>query len=350
MSTAASDPASPRSDGVDQRSSGRGSATSTVLRLLSAYGLLALLVGLFALFAILLPNTFLTEFNIRGILSDKSIVAMLALAAMVPIATNSFDLSIGYGIGLYHILAMGFIVNQGIPWPVVVVMVLLVGALVGLVNGLLVTRAGIDPFIATLGVGTILYGIAFWYAPIQIVGQLPAGFVAISSSPFGIPLPFVYLILVSIALWIMFERLPTGRFLYMLGANMRAAELVGISSRRYIPFAFIVSGLITAFAGIVLAAKLQVAQVTIGPDYLLPAFVGALLGSTSIRPGRPNVVGTLVAVFVLAITVAGLQQLGAQFFVEPLFNGSMLLAAVGLAALAVRRRARTRANADAAAR
>jgi ribose transport system permease protein len=318
--------------------------------LLSAYGLLVLLVSLVVLFSILLPNTFPTEFNIRGILSDKSIVAMLALAAMVPIAAGCFDLSIGYGIGLYHILAIGFIVNQGLPWPVVIVMVLLVGALVGLVNGLLVTRIGIDPFIATLGVGTVLYGIAFWYAPVQIVGQIPQGFVAVASNPLGIPLPFVYLIFVSAALWIMFERLPTGRFLYMLGANTRAAELTGISSRRYVPFAFIVSGLITAFAGVVLASKLQVAQVTIGPDYLLPAFAGAFLGSTSIRPGRPNVLGTLVAVFVLAITVAGLQQMGAQFFVEPLFNGTMLVAAVGLAALAARRRARTRATADAAAR
>jgi ribose transport system permease protein len=92
------------------------------------------------------------------------------------------------------------------------------------------------------------------------------------------------------------------------------------------------SGVITAFAGVVLGAKLGVAQTTVGPDYLLPAFVGALLGSTSIRPGRVNVLGTLVAVFVLAVAVAGLQQLGAQYFVEPLFNGSMLVLSVGLAA------------------
>jgi ribose transport system permease protein len=282
-------------------------------------------------------------------LSDKSIVAFLALAEMVPIATNSFDLSVGYGIGLYHILAIGLIVNQGVPWPAVVVIVLLVGAFVGLVNGVLVTRVGIDPFIASLGVGTVLYGIAFWYAPVQIVGHIPDGFAAIASNPSGIPLPFVYLIIVSAVLWVMFERLPIGRYLYMLGANPRAAELTGISAKRFIPFAFVVSGLITAFAGIVLASKLQVAQVTIGPDYLLPAFVGALLGSTAIRPGRVNVLGTLIAVFVLAITVAGLQQLGAEFFVEPLFNGSMLIAAVGLAAVAARRRARTRATADAAA-
>jgi ribose transport system permease protein len=318
-------------------------------RFLSVYGLLVLLVVEFIVFALLLPDTFPTEFNIRATLSDKSIVALLALAEMVPVATDAFDLSIGYGIGLYHILTVGLIVNQGLPFPLVIVIVLAIGAFVGLINGLLVTRAGIDPFIATLGVGTFLFGVSYWYAPYQIVGTLPRGFLDVSGNPFGIPAPFVYVVVISAILWVMFERLPLGRFLYMLGANPRAAELVGISSRRYIPFAFIVSGLITAFAGVVLGSKLQVASTAVGPNYLLPAFVGALLGSTTIRPGRVNVLGTLVAVFVLAIAVAGLQQLGAQFFVEPMFNGLMLITAVGLAAAAARRRARIRAAADAAA-
>jgi ribose transport system permease protein len=116
-----------------------------------------------------------------------------------------------------------------------------------------------------------------------------------------------------------------------------------------VTFAFVVSGLITAFAGVVLGSKLTVASTAVGPNYLLPAFTAALLGSTAIRPGRVNVIGTLVAVFVLAVAVAGLQQMGAQFYVEPLFNGFMLIAAVGLAVTAQRRRARIRAAADAAA-
>jgi ribose transport system permease protein len=336
-------------DGTPQRTEPRPPRSAAVFRFLSVYGLLILLVVLFVVFSLLLPNTFPTEFNIRAMLSDKSIIALLALAEMVPVATNSFDLSIGYGVGLYHILAVGLLVGQGVPWPLAIVIVLAIGALVGVVNGVLVTRVGIDPFIATLGVGTFLYGISFWYAPYQIVGRLPQEFIALAGNPFGIPLPFVYVVIVAVLLWIMFERLPIGRYLYMLGSNQRASELVGISPRRYITFAFVVSGLITAFAGIILGAKLQVASTAVGPGYLLPAFVAALLGSTTIRPGRVNVIGTLVAVFLLAIAVAGLQQLGAQFFVEPLFNGTMLVTAVGLAAVAARRRARIRAAADAAA-
>jgi ribose transport system permease protein len=317
--------------------------SSSLLRFLATYGLALLLVLLIVAFSLLLPRTFPTAFNARSILSDKSIIAMLALAEMVPIATNQFDLSIGYHIGLAHILAVGLQVNQGLSWPLAVVIVVAIGALVGLINGLLVTRAHIDAFIATLGVGTILYGISFWYAPVQIVGDLPEGFQRISSNPGGVPLPFVYVVIISAILFIVFEYLPLGRYFYVLGANPRAAELTGISADRYVPLAFVISGVITAFAGVVLGSRLEVAQTTVGPDYLLPAFVGALLGSTAIRPGRVNVLGTIVAVFVLAVAVAGLQQMGAQFFVEPLFNGTMLILAVGLAAYASRRRARVRA-------
>ncbi|MBV9174846.1 MAG: ABC transporter permease [Chloroflexi bacterium] len=327
----------------------RESASTVAFRLLSTYGLFALLIVLLIVFSLLLPNTFPTAFNLRSILSDKSVIALLALAEMMPIAAGQFDLSIGYHIGLAHILVVGLQVNQHLPWPLAVASVLAFGVVVGLSIGLLVVRAQIDAFIASLGVGTILYGIAFWYAPNQIVGQMEPAFRGLAGNVGGVPVPFVYVAIVSMLLFIVLEYLPLGRFLYVLGANRRAAELVGIPPGRFIPVAFALSGLLTAFAGVVLGAKLGVAQTSVGPDYLLPAFVGALLGSTSIRPGRVNVLGTLVAVFVLAVAVAGLQQLGAQFFVEPLFNGCMLVLSVGLAAYASRRRARVKAAADAAA-
>src|SRR3978361_218456 len=139
-------------------------------------------------------------------------------------------------------------------------------------------------------------------------------------------------------MWVVFEFMPLGRHLYVLGANPKAAELNGISAQRYVTGAFIVSGLVSAFAGIVLQSQLQVGQSSVGQEYLLPAFTAALLGATSIRPGRVNVWGTVLAVAVIAVIVAGLNQLGAPFFVEPLFNGAMLILAVGLAVTAAKRR------------
>ena len=228
--------------------------------------------------------------------------------------------------------------------------VLLMGALVGLANGFLVTRIKIDSFIATLGTGTVLYGLNAWYTGgQQVLADLPRPFLDISGSLGPLPAPALYTLVISFGLWIVFEYLPLGRYLYVLGASPRAAELNGISAKRYVTLGFVAAGTLASFAGIVLQSQLQIGQSSVGQEYLLPAFTAALLGATSIRPGRVNVWGTVLAVAVLAVTVAGLNQLGAPFFVEPLFNGSMLVLAVGLAVQASQRRTRRGSEADRAA-
>ena len=144
--------------------------------------------------------------------------------------------------------------------------------------------------------------------------------------------------MLSVALWIVFDYLPLGRFIYAIGANPRAAALNGISVRRYVTLSFVASGVMTAFAGVVLASQLQIGQASVGLDFLLPALVGVFLGSTTIKPGRVNVWGTLVGVAVLAVGISGIQQLGADFYVEPLFNGVTLIASIGIAGYAQRKR------------
>ncbi len=320
--------------------------TAVVMRAVSVWGLLILLVLLIILFALLKPDTFLTYFNIRSILSNKSVQALVALSVFIPMASNQFDLSAGFNVGISQVLAIG-LQGQGLPWWVAVIAVLLMGAFVGLVNGFLVTRIKINSFIATLGTGTVLYGLNAWYTGgQQVLANLPPEFLAISGNIWIIPAPAVYALIVSLALWIVFEYLPLGRYLYVLGASPRAAELNGISAKRYVTFGFIAAGTLAAFAGVVLQSQLQVGQSSVGQEYLLPAFTAALLGATSIRPGRVNVWGTVLAVAVLAVTVAGLNQLGAPFFVEPLFNGSMLILAVGLAVQAAQRRSKQGTDAD----
>jgi ribose transport system permease protein len=307
--------------------------------LLVRYGLLFVTVALIALFALLLPSTFLTPLTFRSILSDQSIVALVSLAQMIPLAAHKFDLSVGYWIGLAHILSIGLQVKAGIPWPFAVILVCAAGLGVGIINGLLVEAAQIDSFIATLGTGSILYAISIAFTGgQQIVGQLPTGFTAINDTVIlGAPAPAVYVLLLALSLWLAFEYLPIGRYIYAIGANPKAAHLVGIRKSRYIVLAFAASGLITAIAGVVLGAKLQIGQSDVGPPYLLPSFVGALLGSTAFRLARVNVWGTIVAVILLSVGIAGIEQLGSSFYAEPLFNGTTLLIAVGLAGLTSRR-------------
>jgi ribose transport system permease protein len=319
----------------------RRSVLLNLVRIFEVHGLLILTLLLVAVFSALLPRTFPTPLTAAAILQETSTVALLALGETIVIASGQFDLSIGYVIDICAVLTIG-LQRSGVPWPAVVVIVLVAGIAVGLVNGLLVEYAKIDSFIATLGVGTIMYGLANWYTGgRQIVATLPPAFLAINQTAvLGIPLPAWYVLVFGLVFWGVLEFLPIGRYLYAVGSNRRAAELVGVRTGRYIIGAFVVSGLTTSFAGVVLASRLQVGQSSVGPEYLLPAFVGALLGATTIKPGRVNALGTVVAVLILAIGIAGLQQLGGQFFVEPLFNGSTLIVAVGLAAYAARRRQR----------
>jgi ribose transport system permease protein len=312
---------------------------------IGVYGLLGLTVVLFVLFSLLLPDTFPTGTNIRAILTNQSIPAILALGATIPIVTGRFDLSIGFGIGLAHVVAMWLIVQHGVPWPVVAVLLLAGGVVVGLINGMLVEFAQIDSFIATLGTGSILYALTGWITGgariVPGIDGLPAGFTDLTNSRvLTLPITFWYVVAIVLVLWLCLEHLPTGRYLYVVGANPRAAELVGISRRKVIIYAFVGSSVVTAFAGILLAAQQQIGDPSAGNSYLLPAFVGALLGSTTIKPGRANAVGTLVAVSILAIGLSGLQQKGAAFWVTPMFNGLTLLAAVGMAGYAARRRQR----------
>jgi ribose transport system permease protein len=332
--------------------SGRSSSSylgSAVTRAISVWGLLVLLVLLIIVFSVLKPDTFLTYFNIRSILSNKSVQALVALSVFIPMTANQFDLSAGFNIGISQVFAIG-LQAQGLPWWAAVIVVVLMGAFVGLLNGLLVTRIKIDSFIATLGTGTVLYGLNAWYTGgQQVLGDLPPAFLAISGNIGIVPAPALYVLVVSLALWLVFEFLPLGRYLYVLGASPRAAELNGISAKRYVTLGFVAAGTLAAFAGVVLQSQLQVGQSSVGQEYLLPAFTAALLGATSIRPGRVNVWGTVLAVAVLAVTVAGLNQLGAPFFVEPLFNGSMLILAVGLAVQAAQRRTKRGTEADRAA-
>ena len=315
---------------------------ASILHILSVHGLLVFGVVLVVIFSILLPQTFTGVQTFRAILGNNTTVALLALAEMTVIATGNYDLSIAYNVGLMHITAMGLLTDFNVPWPLVVVATIGIGGLVGLVNGILVEYARVDSFIATLGVGTILYGIGSWYTDgTQLVGNVPIAFADINDGKFlGIPFPSYLVAAVAILAWVCFEHIPIGRQLYAIGSNRKAAELTGIRARRLVIGAFVVSGLIVGLAGVILAARLQVAQSSVGPEFLLPAFVGALLGATTVRPGRVNAWGTIIAVLVLAVGIAGLQQLGNSFFVEPIFQGAALIISVGLAGYAARRRRR----------
>lgn len=317
-----------------------GRSFKALSEFVSNYGLLIVFALVIVVFTALRPNTFLSAGNIGNLLTSQSITALLAFAVMLPLTTGRFDMSVGYHIGLAHVLMIGLQVNSALPWPAAAGIVLVAGLVIGAVNGILVTRFKIDAFIATMGVGSLLYGVSNWYTDgQQIPGfSLPDSFTGLSGFFHGVPVTALYVAVAAVLLWLVLERMPLGRSLYVIGSNPRAAELSGIDVPNYVTGAFIGSGFLCALAGILLASILRAATPSVGAEYLLPAFASVLLGATSIRPGRVNVIGTVLAVLVLAFSFSGVQQLGAAFYVEYFFNGGILIIAVSLSVYAAIRR------------
>lgn len=323
-------------------------------KLTTVYGMVLLTIVLFIVFAVARPDTFATILNFKLLASGQSTLLILAIAATVPMVAGKIDLSIGYGIGLWQVMALQWQLI-GMDYRLAIVLCLIGGGLIGLFNALLVELAQVDAFIATLATGQVIYAITYWTTGGRQVtdssGVRASAFDGLSGWSIG-PVPGTAIIAIGLALllWLVLEFLPVGRYLYAVGANPRAAELTGVSRRKYVVGAMVTAGVLTAVAGVLLASKQGgVAQANIGPEYLLPALTAAFLGSTTIKPGRVNALGTVLGVVIATIGISGLQQLiPGQFFLEPLFNGLTLVAAITIASMASRRRA-SRAEAPAMA-
>jgi ribose transport system permease protein len=288
-------------------------------------------VGLFALFAVWVPDTFLTSTTWKTLLNEQAVTAILALAIVLPLSAGMFDLSVGASLGLGAILVAWLLEDQGASIPVAIGLTLVAGAAVGAANALLVLRARIDSFIATLGVSSLLGAIIIWISDSNQILGLSDRFRAIADSElFGVQYAVYYMLLLAVVLWYFLERTPSGRRVYATGGNPDAARLSGVRTRLIVGVAFTACGVIAVGAGIVLTSKLGTGDPTVGAGYLLPAFSAAFLGSTQFRNGRFNVAGTVVAVYVLAVGIKGLQLAGAPAWIPEFFNGAALLVAVGM--------------------
>jgi ribose transport system permease protein len=159
-------------------------------------------------FGLLRPSSFFSATNLNAILVSQSGTAILALAVMVPLATKQFDLSIGHHLGMARVLIVGLQVTQGLGWPLAAALILLASLVVGFVNGLSVTFFRIDSFIATMGAGTLLYGVTNWYTNgEQIPGMsLPDSFTSLTQIVHAVPLPTVHVAIIAVAMWIVTER------------------------------------------------------------------------------------------------------------------------------------------------
>ncbi|MFB2586336.1 ABC transporter permease [Herbiconiux liukaitaii] len=296
-------------------------------------------VVLFVIFAIITPRTFLTPGTWLVLLDAQSITVLAAIAVLIPLVNGVFNLAIGAEVGFSVILVAVLQAKLDMPWGIAIPVAILIGAFIGLVSGLIITKGKIDSFIATLGMSSILLaGLAFLSENRQIIG-LEDGFrlfatgglpLAADNPNFKITNPVFIMLLVAFIVWYVLERTPVGRRMYAAGYNPDGARLSGVNVGRLQIASLVAGGIIAALAGVLLASRINAGDPTVGPGLLLPALTAVFLGSTQFKGGRFNVWGTVISVYVLAVGIKGLQLLGAQNWVSDLFNGVALLAAVGL--------------------
>lgn len=308
------------------------------LLILSRYGTLIGLLIMLIVFTIKSPTGFLSLANFYNVLSQGSLTAIIAAGLTMTLVVGEFDLSIGYAASFAGLLSVGFMAHNHLPVVIAIVLMLAIGAGIGTVNGLLVTKVRINAVIATLGIGTILTGVGFAYSQFPIASGIPADFtqIALGRLIFGIPnLIFIMLIVLAV-LWVVLNKTALGQKMQAVGGNIEAARLSGIRVDRVKTFAFAVSGICAAGTGILLSSLLGSGTLAAADGYLLDAFAAVFLGSATLRDGEFHIVGTLVGVLIIAVAFNGLSVFGAPTWFQPIFKGGILVLAVGLSTLARR--------------
>lgn len=296
------------------------------------HALLVLLLAVVLFFSVY-PDSrdqFPTSENLRVLLGNQATVALLALAAILPLVCGYFDFSLGAIAAMSTVVTAGLMSRHDLPLGLAVTAGIAIGVGVGLVNGFLVTRIGLNAFVTTLGMATLLGGLVQWYTDGQtiLVGLDPRLAEFGSADLFGIPQVVYIVALAAVVLWYLLAQTPWGRSLYAIGANPRSAALVGIRVRRASWTTFVLAGGIAGIVGVMALARAGSASADSGNTLLFPALAAVFLGATAVRPGFFNVVGTIIGVLFVSAAVSGLTLSGASAWASPVFNGAALLVAV----------------------
>jgi ribose transport system permease protein len=241
----------------------------------------------FVLFSLWIPDTFLAGTTWKTLLNDQAVTALVAIGLVIPLSAGAFDLAIGAEVGLGAIFVAWLIASKHVPIVPAIVLTLIGGGLVGLVSGILIVRARIDSFIATLGISSVLLALISSISNGQQILGLSSSFQKLGTNEiFGVTMPVYIMLVVGVIVWYVLERTPAGRWIYATGGGIDAARLAGVNISLVIILSLVACATIAAGAGLLISATVAAGDPTVGPSYLLSAFSAAFLGSTQFRGGR----------------------------------------------------------------
>lgn len=306
--------------------------SDTMQRLLAFAGLIILFIG----FSLASPNFFQFD-NIVGILIATTVNGILALGATFVIITSGIDLSIGTVMTLSAVMTGVCVTNWGMPVPLGILVGMTTGALAGLANGIIIAKFKIPPFIATLGMLNIAKGLSLvisglrpiYFNDTPIFNQIAMGSVLNAIIP-GLKIPNMVIILFGVAIIasLVLTKTILGRYTFALGSNEEATRLSGVNVDRWKMVVYTVCGLFAGLAGVLIAARLNSAQPSLGQGYELDAIAAAVIGGTSLSGGEGTILGTIIGAFIISTLTNGLRILSVPQEWQTVVTGSIVILAV----------------------
>ncbi len=305
----------------------------------SKYGLLVAFFASILAFSLVRSESFPTGRNAESILTLAAPSLIIAVGLTVVLVMQDFDLSFGAMIGLAGGASTAFMVNNGWPWGLAVIVILGFGVAAGILSGYMVAYLGGSSFIITLAMGTVLTGVEFALSNQDTVfSGFPQGYVDIASNEFlGLSNQIWIAAAIGLLIWLLLDRTEIGRYMYAIGGNPEASRLSGIRVNPVRVLGFVIVGVTAAVVGILLTSQSGSYAPNGGIAYLLPAFAAVFLGAAVFRPGEFNIPGTVIGVLFLGVIQTGLIMLDFETYMINLVQGGILITAVLVSRLGARR-------------
>lgn len=277
-----------------------------------------------------LNTNFISPTNLLNLLRQVSVNALIAFGMTFVIITGGIDLSVGSTLALSGALTAG-ILAAGVPPVVAIFAGLLIGAALGLLNGIVITKGKVAPFIATLATMTIFRGLTLVYTEGNPITGFSDDFIFLFFGRgylFGIPFPVVLMAIAFGILFVLLHKMTFGRKTFAIGGNENASYIAGIKSDRVKYTVYAISGMMSALAGLILTSRLNSAQPTAGTAYELDAIAAVVIGGTSLAGGKGRIVGTLIGALIIGTLNNGLNLLGVSSFYQQVVRGIVIIIAV----------------------
>ena len=309
--------------------SNKGSKKGWNRNLFSSYGTIIAGILIVIIFSALSPTSFATIDNVINITRQISLLVVIAIGATLVMSVNEFDLSIGAIASLGGVISAK-LAADGVPIVLCLLIPILVGFIVGVINGSIITHFNVLSFVTTLAMGTVIGGITFWFTGgSTIFENIPEGFKWIGQTNVaGIPFLTIIMVILILVFWFFMTQMATGRRLYAIGGNEKAAKVSGIAVNRYKTLAFALCGMLAALTGALLSSRLGSAHPTGGDGYFLNAYAAVFLGMTVARSGVPNIFGTFFGAAILGILANGLTILQVPTFLQNVITGVIIIIAL----------------------